>query len=159
MKFRTAALCAFLLAAAGGCGTQGTAKPSEPAPVPAVQTQADDGEKRILVRDQAGHMVQFRLYDNPAAEALYGQLPLTAAVEDFSTNEKMFYPAPLPVSGVPLSDAEAGEMAYYAPWDDVAMFFAPGRRNDSLYALGRAEEGLEDLQALSGQITVEKAGE
>lgn len=74
MKFRTAALCAFLLAAAGGCGTQGTAKPSEPAPVPAVQTQADDGEKRILVRDQAGHTVQFRLYDNPAAEALYGQL-------------------------------------------------------------------------------------
>ena len=39
------------------------------------------------------------------------------------------------------------------------MFLAPGRRNDSLYALGRAEEGLEDLQALSGQITVEKAGE
>ena len=100
--------------------------------------------------------VTYELNDSPASDALLAQLPLALEVEDFSDNEKVFYPPEeLDVTDAPLAETgAAGTLAYYAPWGDVVMFYGPFSRNGSLYELGRAVAGEERLAGLSGTIEV-----
>lgn len=111
----------------------------------------------IIARDEAGNEVRFALNDSQTATDLWNQLPLTCEVEDFSTNEKTFYPEELDVAGAPLAEGGAGTLAYYAPWGDVVMFYDSFSANSSLYELGEAVEGSELIGRLSGQIAVERA--
>lgn len=98
----------------------------------------------------------YELGDSPAANALYEQLPLTLPVEDFSTNEKIFYPPEeLDTSDTPLASGGAGTLAYYAPWGDVVLFYDEYSANSSLYELGRIVSGGELVSGFSGEITVE----
>ena len=98
----------------------------------------------------------YELNDSAAADALYAQLPLTLPVEDFSTNEKVFYPPDaLDTSDTPLASGGAGTLAYYAPWGDVVLFYDEYSGNPSLYELGRIVSGGELVSGFSGEITVE----
>ena len=98
----------------------------------------------------------YELNDSAAADALYAQLPLTLPVEDFSTNEKVFYPPDaLDATDTPLASGGAGTLAYYAPWGDVVLFYDEYSGNPSLYELGRIVSGGELVSGFSGEITVE----
>lgn len=100
--------------------------------------------------------VVYALNDSPAAQGLLSQLPLTVEVEDFSTNEKVFYPPQeLDTSDTPLAEGGAGTLAYYAPWGDVVLFYDSFSANGSLYELGEAVSGVENIGQMSGTITVE----
>ena len=100
--------------------------------------------------------VVYELNDSPAAQSLLSQLPLTVAVEDFSTNEKVFYPPQeLDTSDTPLAEGGAGTLAYYAPWGDVVLFYDSFSANSSLFELGEAVSGAEDISQMTGTITVE----
>ena len=100
--------------------------------------------------------VVYELNDSPAAQSLLSQLPLTVAVEDFSTNEKVFYPPQeLDTSDTPLAEGGAGTLAYYAPWGDVVLFYDSFSANGSLYELGEAVSGVENIGQMSGTITLE----
>lgn len=100
--------------------------------------------------------VVYELNDSPAAQSLLSQLPLTVEVEDFSTNEKVFYPPQeLDTSDTPLAEGGAGTLAYYAPWGDVVLFYDSFSANGSLYELGEAVSGVENIGQMSGTITVE----
>lgn len=112
---------------------------------------------RIAVRDES-HTIVFALNESDAAKELYTQLPLTIEVENFSSNEKIFYPKnELSIEGTPLANSGgAGILAYYAPWGDVVMFYDSFHSASGLYELGNAIEGVDQISSLSGQITVEK---
>lgn len=98
----------------------------------------------------------YELNDSAAADALYAQLPLTLPVEDFSTNEKVFYPPDaLDATDTPLASGGTGTLAYYAPWGDVVLFYDEYSGNPSLYELGRIVSGGELVSGFSGEITVE----
>ena len=100
--------------------------------------------------------VVYELNDSPTAQGLLSQLPLTVEVEDFSTNEKVFYPPQeLDTSDTPLAEGGAGTLAYYAPWGDVVLFYDSFSANGSLYELGEAVSGAEDISQMTGTITVE----
>lgn len=100
--------------------------------------------------------VVYELNDSPAAQSLLSQLPLTVEVENFSTNEKVFYPPQeLDTSDTPLAEGGAGTLAYYAPWGDVVLFYDSFSANGSLYELGEAVSGAEDISQMTGTITVE----
>ena len=59
-----------------------------------------------------GNTVVYQLNDSPAAVSLYEQLPLDLEVEDFSDNEKIFYPHDeLDTSQTPLAEGGAGTLA------------------------------------------------
>lgn len=106
----------------------------------------------------SGAEAVYELNDSPAADALYAQLPLTLPVEDFSNNEKVFYPSEaLETSDTPLASGGAGTLAYYAPWGDVVMFYDEYSGNSSLYELGRIVSGGDLVSGFSGEITVEAA--
>ena len=53
----------------------------------------EEGEQPRRISVQFGdNTVIYELNDGTAADSLYAQLPLTIEVEDYSTNEKIFYP-------------------------------------------------------------------
>lgn len=113
-----------------------------------------DTSRQITVTSASGSTV-FELNESPAAEALYNQLPLTIEVEDYSTNEKIFYPPEdLDTSDTPLADAGAGTLAYYEPWGDVVMFYDDFGAAGGLYELGRAVSGEELIESMSGTVEI-----
>ncbi len=99
----------------------------------------------------------FELNDSKAAQALYTQLPLTIKVEDYASNEKIYYPPEkLSIEATPKANAEAGTLAYYAPWGDVVMFYRKFGSASGLYELGKATEGSDNIKNLSRTVTIEK---
>ena len=96
------------------------------------------------------------LNDSPAAHSLLIQLPMTIEVEDYSTNEKIFYPlTPLDTTGSPLAQAGAGTLAYYEPWGDVVFFYGDYNENPGLFELGQVVSGIDMISKMSGTITIE----
>lgn len=146
-KWLTACCLGLAAAAAAGCGAAGTAPENPAAPETTVQRKeilSEDSKemKQIRIEDGAGHAAVFELNGSGAAEALYAQLPLTVQVENFSSNEKIFYPA----------EPEAGVLAYYAPWGNVVMFYDSFRPNGDLYELGHAVAGTDQIALFSGEL-------
>lgn len=121
--------------------------------------ESEAGLMQISVSD-GNNTIIYELNDSTAASNLYRQLPLTTEVENFSSNEKIFYPS----SDLNTDDTELatkgdrGVLAYYAPWADVVMFYDSFSSSSSLYELGRAIEGSNQIENLSGKITIEKIG-
>lgn len=104
-----------------------------------------------------GKTTVFELNNSPAARDLYAQLPLSIKVENYSSNEKIFYPPKkLNTNDTPLADARGGTFAYYAPWGDVVMFYGSFGSAAGLYELGDAISGSEYIQGMSGTIQIEK---
>lgn len=121
--------------------------------------QSDDEtpstQRRIRVRFGENTIV-FELNDGTAADSLYAQLPLTVQVDDYSTNEKIFYPQQeLDASDSPLATAGAGTLAYFAPWGNVVFFYGDYSENPGLFELGHVVSGAELIGRMSGTITIE----
>ena len=123
---------------------------------------SDSGESNvetmvILVID-GSHEITFELNNSDAARSLYEQLPLTIEVEDFSSNEKIFYPTnELDVGNTPRANGkDAGILAYYEPWGDVVMFYDSFSSASGLYELGTAIKNTNQIASLSGEITIER---
>ena len=92
-----------------------------------------DDARFISVQTENGSII-YQLNDSAAAESLYQQLPITVESEDFSTNEKIFYPpCELDTSDSPLATEGAGTLAYYEPWGDVVFFYGGYNENPYLY--------------------------
>ncbi|NMS89984.1 hypothetical protein HGQ85_08570 [Clostridioides difficile] len=102
-----------------------------------------------------GNTIVYELNDSQAAKDLYAQLPLTMEVENFSTNEKIFYPhKKLNTTDTPMANADKGTLAYYSPWDDVVMFYDYSGSNSNLYELGVAISGEDYIDTLSKTIKI-----
>lgn len=144
-----------------GAGSTAQDRAVASADVPADATDESDEEVgtvgELLMTVTCGEaVVTYELNDSPAASALLAQLPLTLEVDDFSDNEKVFYPPEgLDVTNAPLAETgEAGTLAYYEPWGDVVMFYGPFSPNGALFELGRAVAGEDAVAGLSGTIEV-----
>jgi hypothetical protein len=104
-----------------------------------------------------GNTTVFELNNSQAARDLYAQLPLSIEVENYSDNEKIFYPPKkLDTTDTPLADAKAGTLAYYAPWGNVIMFYSSFGSATGLYELGHAVSGSEHINGMTGIIRIEK---
>ena len=129
---------------------------SQPQETTSTETERSNVETNQISVTCGDLQVVYALNDSPAAQSLLSQLPLTVAVEDFSTNEKVFYPPQeLDTANTPLAVGGAGTLAYYAPWGDVVLFYDSFSANGSLYELGEAVSGVENIGQMSGTITVE----
>lgn len=122
-------------------------------------TQATAMGQAIVIRFE-GRVLAATLDDTPDARAFAALLPLTLTLEDYAATEKI---ADLP-SKLPASDAAAGhtpsvgDIAYYAPWGNLAIFHKPFRHSPGLVKLGRlTEEGDVARLAKPGSVRVEIA--
>lgn len=122
-------------------------------------SEADEtivNELQIRVEGEDGQNIVFQLNNSPAANTLYEQLPLSISVDNYSHNEKIFYPPDeLDTSETPLAVGSAGTLAYYAPWGNVVLFYGECGGAGGLYALGEAVSGTEQIETLSGEIHIE----
>ncbi len=126
-----------------------TSAPVVPEPAPAENTA-----KQMVVQNGERTMV-FALNDSAAANALYEQLPLELEVENFSSNEKIFYPPDkLDCADAPIAEGGEGVLAYYEPWGDVVMFYGDFSSGSGLYGLGEAVSGAEHIPNLSGILQI-----
>jgi len=122
------------------------------------EATASETKKAMQISVKAnGKTTVFELNNSPAASDLYAQLPLSIKVENYSNNEKIFYPPEkLNTSDTPQADAQAGTLAYYAPWGDVVMFYGRFGSAAGLFELGHAVSGSEYIRGMSGTIQIEK---
>ena len=99
----------------------------------------------------------YELNESDGAKQLYEQLPLKVNVENFSTNEKIFYPPKeLDTKNTPMANAKAGTLAYYEPWGNVVMFYGDFGKGNGLYELGNVISGKNDIQNLKGSLMITK---
>jgi hypothetical protein len=121
----------------------------EPSPVSTV---------RITIDDQ---VVTAQLADNPTADDLAAQLPLTLRIRDFNRLEKVAnLPRPLTMEGVPAGDdPEINDLGYYAPSNDLVFYYGDVGYFDGIVRLGRFNSQDMDLierQPDGREITIER---
>ncbi|MCG3665300.1 hypothetical protein L5F09_06045 [Aliarcobacter butzleri] len=119
---------------------------------------AKEGERLKISINSNGNTTVYELNNSSASKELYAQLPLNIKVENYSNDEKIFYPPnKLTTSNTSLAkNDKAGTLAYYAPWGDVVMFYKDFRRSSGLYELGKVLWGAEYIESMSGTITIDK---
>ena len=119
-------------------------------------TEREESSMTQIAVSWDGGQAVYELNHSPAAQSLLAQLPLTTQVEDYSTNEKIFYPEEgLDTSDTPLARAGAGTLAYYEPWGDVVFFYGDYSENPGLFELGQVVSGGDLISQMSGTITIE----
>lgn len=107
-----------------------------------------------------GHRVDATLNESATARDLTDLLPLTLETEDFHRTERIAHPPrTLDTTGAPAaSRPKAGDLAYYAPWGNLAFFYRDGDHSPSLIILGRlADPGDIDRLAGAQHIRIEAA--
>ena len=107
---------------------------------------------RIIVEDQE---ITATLNDSQAAQDFLAQLPLTVTLEDYSGTEKIYYlPKQLSTEGAPAgSDPSVGDITYYAPWGNLAIFYRDFGYSNGLVILGKIDGGMEAFSG-SGPVNV-----
>lgn len=94
-----------------------------------------------------GKTVIATLADNPTARDFHSLLPLTLTLEDYAATEKISYLSrKLSKDGAPAGiDPAIGDIAYYAPWGNLAIFYKGFGYSKGLIKLGTIDSGLEAL--------------
>lgn len=96
------------------------------------------------------------LHDTPSCRDLLRMLPLTLTLTDYAVTEKIAtLPRKLSLDGAPKGhDPSIGELAYYAPWGNIAFFYKDAPYAKGLVPLGVVESGLEKLAGLHDEVSV-----
>ena len=117
--------------------------------------ETSGGNMKIRVKSENCEVV-FALNSTSVAVSLYEQLPMMIEVENYSNNEKIFYPEKLDCTDVTEGACSAGTLAYFSPWGDVVMFYGSQSKYPRLYILGEAVEGADKIKNLKGKIEITK---
>lgn len=119
---------------------------------------ADEALPKLIKVTDGNHNVTFELNETSAAQSLYNMLPTTREVQNYSTNEKIFYPeTAISYSSDCIEGAcPAGTLALFSPWGNVVMYYGAASQYPGLYILGNAVEGADQISELTGNITVSK---
>lgn len=93
------------------------------------------------------------LYDNPTSRDFISRLPLTVDLNDYGGTEKVFTPSPeLTTDNSPSGmNPQAGDIALFAPWGNIVVYYRNGTSSGSLIPIGRIENGINAL-SVSGTI-------
>ncbi len=105
-------------------------------------------ETKMKIRITIGDKVaSATLASNETAQDFVSLLPLTLTLKDYADNEKISdLPKKLSRKGAPASyDPSAGDITYYAPWGNLALFHKDGHDSPGLIKLGSFDSGAELL--------------
>lgn len=97
-----------------------------------------------------GQVLSATLEDSAAARDFAALLPLTLDLEDYAATEKIAQlPKKLSTTGAPAGMTPTiGDITYYAPWGNLAIFYKDFGHSAGLVKLGRIEG---DIQVLRGR--------
>ncbi|NEA43818.1 cyclophilin-like fold protein [Streptomyces sp. SID11385] len=106
------------------------------------------------------HRAGATLNDSAAARDLATLLPLTLDLADFHGTERIGYPPrKLDTTGAPdASYPKAGDLAYYTPWGNLALFYRDGDHSPSLVIIGLLDQPEDaDRLATAERVRIEAA--
>jgi hypothetical protein len=109
-----------------------------------------------------GTPVTATLLDTETARDFASLLPLTLTLKDYGDTEKISdLPRKLTTAGAPPgSEPSAGDLAFYAPWGNFAVFLKDFEYSGGLILLGKLDSGLETLNRPGLlKVTVERTEE
>ena len=115
--------------------------------------QEDPMEIDITIGEQR---FQATLTDSAAARDLIAQLPVTLDMVDHGAVEKTGpLPAPLSLDGQPEgADPDVGDVGYYAPGNDLVLYYGDQSYYPGIVALGRLNgDAAQRISGLHGSIT------
>ena len=94
------------------------------------------------------------LEDSAASRDFAAQLPLDLTLEDYHATEKIAdLPSRLSTEGAPEGfDPDVGDITYFAPWGNLALFYRDFGYASGLVRLGRIEGNVEVLEG-DGPLT------
>lgn len=101
---------------------------------------------RLRLEDR---LITATLIDSKATQDFISLLPLTLTLADYAGTEKISdLPRKLSTEGAPAgSDPAVGDIAYYAPWGNLAIYYRDFGYSNGLILLGKLDGGIEALSA------------
>jgi hypothetical protein len=132
--------------------TSPTTVPSDGTPTE-ISTERSDSIKIRITIDGTEHTAT--LNDSQTTRDFLALLPLTLTMEDYAGTEKVSdLPASLSTEGAPEgSDPSVGDIGYYAPWGNLAIYYRDFRYSSGLVILGKIDGGMEAFSG-SGPVNV-----
>jgi hypothetical protein len=100
--------------------------------------------------------------DTAAANDFVSLLPLTLTLEDYNRTEKISdLPKKLSTQGAPAGvEPSRGDIAYYAPWGNLAVFYKDFPYSRGLVKLGRIDSGIEIFERVQAlKVTMRRIDE
>jgi hypothetical protein len=113
----------------------------------------DSGMKiRLIVGDR---VFMATLIDSKTTQDFISLLPLTLTLKDYAGTEKISdLPKRLSTEGAPSgSDPSVGDITYYAPWGNLAIFYRDFGYASGLVILGKIDSGIEAFN-VAGPVKV-----
>jgi hypothetical protein len=105
-----------------------------------------------------GETITGELSDNPTAQDLARQLPLSVTLADFSGVEKVGeLPRPLTMAGVPAgADPEINDIGYYRPTNGLVFYYGDVGYYAGIVRIGRlAPADMQLIQRQTGTFTID----
>ncbi len=129
-----------------------TRAPSHKPPTKTSPKEADSMKIRLKV---GGTVLTATLIDSKTTQDFISLLPLTLTLKDYAGTEKISdLPKRLSTEGAPSgSDPSVGDITYYAPWGNLAIFYRDFGFSSGLVILGKIDSGIEAFKA-PGSIIV-----
>jgi hypothetical protein len=121
-----------------------------------VKTQVKTMKTRLKLENAA---ITATLDDNATSRDFASLLPLTLTLTDYAETEKISdLPKRLSTEGAPAgSDPAVGDITYYAPWGNLAIFHKDFGYSSGLVKLGRIDSGVEALKRPGPlKVTIER---
>ncbi|MFN7943930.1 MAG: cyclophilin-like fold protein [Blastocatellia bacterium] len=138
------ALCLNQIACGAGKETVGSTPPAQTSEV--TNQPAKEMKIKITIGEK---VVTATLANSEAARDFASLLPLTLTLEDYNQTEKISnLPKRLSTKGAPAgSDPAVGDIAYYAPWGNLAIFYRDFGYSSGLVILGKTDGEMKAFSA------------
>lgn len=137
-----------------------TSLPATPTGVPEITLSpaeaSPEGTDRMKIRLKLENTeLTATLIDSKTTQDFLALLPLTLTLEDYGSTEKISYlPKRLSTEDAPAGiDPSVGDITYYAPWGNLAIFIRDFEYSSGLVLLGKIDGDVEALN-VSGPISV-----
>lgn len=114
------------------------AQPATPQATPPTRIRITDGT----------WMLTGTLESSASAAEFAAMLPLALTLKDYAATEKIAYlPRKLSTAGAPAGvDPAVADIAYFAPWGNLAIFYRDAGYANGLVRLGRLDGDVRSLQ-------------
>ncbi|MBD2454170.1 hypothetical protein H6G80_08765 [Nostoc sp. FACHB-87] len=129
-----------------------TSSASSKMPTQISTKQADSMKINIKVKDK---VITATLINSKTTQDFISLLPLTLTLEDYAKTEKISYLSKKlsTEDAPPGSDPAVGDIAYYAPWGNLAMFYQDSGYANGLIILGKIDGDIDAFN-VSGSVKV-----
>ena len=105
----------------------------------------NDSEKQKIKITVGERILTATLNNNKTSQDFISLLPLTLTLEDYAGTEKISdLPKKLSTEDMPSgSDPSIGDITYYAPWGNLAIFYRDFGYSAGLVILGKIDSGMD----------------